>query len=137
MRKRVGWNRLNLEVSKLIPISEFKVRCSSALVPGFCFSNNQSPSEPNHFNADNTPKLGGKAKVSNCGTAPSFAWENGADFDPSILHDWPRHESAWRAWPAKWRTRIETIVKYEDGTPLDPLTSLTSILFPTSISLCL
>ena len=33
----------------------------------------------------------------------TLVWENGADFDPSILHDWPAHEGAWRALAAKWR----------------------------------
>jgi hypothetical protein len=33
----------------------------------------------------------------------TLVWENGADFDPSILHDWPQHESAWRALSARWR----------------------------------
>jgi hypothetical protein len=34
----------------------------------------------------------------------TLLWENGADFDPSILHDWPEHERAWREWAAKWRS---------------------------------
>lgn len=33
----------------------------------------------------------------------TLIWENGADFDPSILHDWPEHEREWRALAAKWR----------------------------------
>jgi hypothetical protein len=34
----------------------------------------------------------------------TLVWKNGADFDPSILHDWPEHEAAWRAMAARWRT---------------------------------
>lgn len=34
----------------------------------------------------------------------TLVWENGADFDPSILHDWPEHERAWRELAARWRT---------------------------------
>ena len=33
----------------------------------------------------------------------TLVWENGADFDPAILHDWPEHEAAWHALAAKWR----------------------------------
>ena len=33
----------------------------------------------------------------------TLVWQNGADFDPSILHDWPEHERAWRALAARWR----------------------------------
>lgn len=34
----------------------------------------------------------------------TLVWENGADFDPSILHDWPEHERAWQSLAARWRT---------------------------------
>ncbi len=34
----------------------------------------------------------------------TLVWQNGADFDPSILHDWPEHERAWRALAARWQT---------------------------------
>lgn len=33
----------------------------------------------------------------------TLIWENGADFDPSILHDWPEHEREWHALAEKWR----------------------------------
>lgn len=33
----------------------------------------------------------------------TLVWKNGADFDPSILHDWPEHERAWQALAARWR----------------------------------
>ncbi len=33
----------------------------------------------------------------------TLVWQNGADFDPSILHDWPEHEHAWHALAARWR----------------------------------
>ena len=34
----------------------------------------------------------------------TLVWDNGADFDPSILHDWPEHEHAWHTLAAKWRS---------------------------------
>jgi hypothetical protein len=34
----------------------------------------------------------------------TLVWENGADFDPSILHDWPEHERAWHELARKWRS---------------------------------
>jgi hypothetical protein len=34
----------------------------------------------------------------------TLVWGNGADFDPSILHDWPEHEQAWHVLAAKWRS---------------------------------
>lgn len=33
----------------------------------------------------------------------TLVWENGADFDPSILHDWPQHEPEWQVLVARWR----------------------------------
>ena len=32
----------------------------------------------------------------------TLVWANGADFDPSMLHDWPENEPAWRAMVAQW-----------------------------------
>jgi hypothetical protein len=32
----------------------------------------------------------------------TLVWPNGADFDPAILHDWPRHESAMRELAKRW-----------------------------------
>jgi len=29
-------------------------------------------------------------------------WPNGADFDPAVLHDWPRHEPAMRELAKRW-----------------------------------
>jgi hypothetical protein len=40
----------------------------------------------------------------------TLVWENGADFDPSILHDWPDHERAWHALAAKWRSAASRVV---------------------------
>lgn len=32
----------------------------------------------------------------------TLVWPNGADFDPAILHDWPRHEEAMRGLARRW-----------------------------------
>ena len=32
----------------------------------------------------------------------TLAWPNGADFDPAVLHDWPKHEPAMRELAKKW-----------------------------------
>jgi len=32
----------------------------------------------------------------------TLVWPNGADFDPAILHDWPRHEPAMRELAKRW-----------------------------------
>ena len=32
----------------------------------------------------------------------TIVWPNGADFDPATLHDWPEHESAFRALAQQW-----------------------------------
>lgn len=32
----------------------------------------------------------------------TVVWPCGADFDPSTLHDWPEHESAFRAAADRW-----------------------------------
>lgn len=32
----------------------------------------------------------------------TLVWPNGADFDPAILHDWPKHEEAMRQLAKKW-----------------------------------
>ncbi len=32
----------------------------------------------------------------------TLVWPNGADFDPSTLHDWPEHEEAMRALARRW-----------------------------------
>jgi hypothetical protein len=33
----------------------------------------------------------------------TVVWPSGADFDPATLHDWPEHESAFRAAANRWR----------------------------------
>ena len=33
----------------------------------------------------------------------TLVWANGADFDPSMLHDWPEHEKELIALAASWR----------------------------------
>jgi hypothetical protein len=32
----------------------------------------------------------------------TLVWPNGADFDPAILHDWPRHEASMRDMAKRW-----------------------------------
>src|ERR1700751_2197070 len=32
----------------------------------------------------------------------TLVWPSGADFDPAILHDWPRHKAAFRAAAQRW-----------------------------------
>lgn len=32
----------------------------------------------------------------------TLVWPNGADFDPAILHDWPRHEASMRELAKRW-----------------------------------
>jgi hypothetical protein len=35
----------------------------------------------------------------------TIVWPTGADFDPATLHDWPEHESAFKAAAKHWRER--------------------------------
>ena len=32
----------------------------------------------------------------------TLVWPNGADFDPAILHDWPRYEESMKKLAEKW-----------------------------------
>jgi Protein of unknown function (DUF2442) len=32
----------------------------------------------------------------------TLVWPNGADFDPAVLHDWPKHEPAMRVLAKRW-----------------------------------
>lgn len=32
----------------------------------------------------------------------TLVWPSGADFDPATLHDWPEHETAFRAAAQRW-----------------------------------
>ena len=32
----------------------------------------------------------------------TLVWPNGADFDPAVLHDWPKHEPAVRELAKRW-----------------------------------
>ena len=34
--------------------------------------------------------------------AHTLVWPNGADFDPETLHDWPKHEAAFREMAERW-----------------------------------
>lgn len=36
----------------------------------------------------------------------TIVWPSGADFDPATLHDWPEHESAFRAAAKRWSHAI-------------------------------
>jgi hypothetical protein len=38
----------------------------------------------------------------------TVVWPTGADFDPATLHDWPEHESAFRAAAKRW-SKIQAI----------------------------
>lgn len=37
----------------------------------------------------------------------TLVWPNGADFDPTTLHDWPEHEAAMVALAKRWATASE------------------------------
>ena len=34
----------------------------------------------------------------------TVTWPNGADFDPTVLHDWPLHEEAFVCAAKKWKS---------------------------------
>lgn len=36
----------------------------------------------------------------------TVVWPNGADFDPTTLHDWPDHEGAFVAAARRWQTSM-------------------------------
>jgi hypothetical protein len=36
--------------------------------------------------------------------AKTLVWPSGADFDPAVLHDWPEHETAFRAAAKRWNS---------------------------------
>jgi hypothetical protein len=38
----------------------------------------------------------------------TLVWPTGADFDPSILHDWPEHEAAFKAAAQRWSKSAAT-----------------------------
>jgi hypothetical protein len=46
------------------------------------------------------PELFAKVEVDT--EVRTLVWPNGADFDPAILHDWPRHEEAMRSLARRW-----------------------------------
>ncbi|MEI6350947.1 MAG: DUF2442 domain-containing protein [Verrucomicrobiota bacterium] len=35
----------------------------------------------------------------------TLVWPTGADFDPATLHDWPEHETAFKAAARRWNER--------------------------------
>ena len=39
--------------------------------------------------------------------AHTLVWRNGADFDPTTLHDWPDHEAAMVALARRWAMASE------------------------------
>jgi hypothetical protein len=36
----------------------------------------------------------------------TVVWPNGADFDPSVLHDWPTHKDAFAAAAQRWKSQM-------------------------------
>ena len=36
----------------------------------------------------------------------TVVWPNGADFDPSVLHDWPLHKDAFAAAAQRWKSQM-------------------------------
>ena len=42
------------------------------------------------------------ARVSIDPEVRTLVWPSGADFDPTILHDWPEHEPAFKKAAARW-----------------------------------
>ncbi|MBJ7259983.1 MAG: DUF2442 domain-containing protein [Chthoniobacterales bacterium] len=36
----------------------------------------------------------------------TVVWPNGADFDPSLLHDWPMHREAFVAAAKRWKSQM-------------------------------
>jgi Protein of unknown function (DUF2442) len=42
------------------------------------------------------------ARVQIDSEAHTVVWPSGADFDPTILHDWPEHEAAFRKAAQRW-----------------------------------
>lgn len=36
----------------------------------------------------------------------TIIWPNGADFDPTVLHDWPQHKDAFAAAAQKWKSQM-------------------------------
>lgn len=38
----------------------------------------------------------------------TLVWPNGADFDPTILHDWPKHLKGLKRLAKQWDTAVKT-----------------------------
>ena len=47
------------------------------------------------------------ARVSIDSETKTLVWPSGADFDPTILHDWPEHEKSFCRAAGKWETPAE------------------------------
>ena len=39
----------------------------------------------------------------------TVVWPCGADFDPATLHDWPEHETAFRAAAKRWSRTVANV----------------------------
>jgi hypothetical protein len=67
------------------------IRCEVGIAPGFSRSPYSPLRDPAEF-----------ARVKIDPEVNTLVWPSGADFDPAILHDWPKQEAAFRAAAQRW-----------------------------------